>query len=378
MTLKKRLSTVNKKRKWATGLGSLLAAVWLLSCTGPVAATRSAGETVLPSATTSSPTPISSPTTEPTPTPSSLNCGDVGSLMFAREYSLYMACADGSAEQEIVPAESWLPDASYFLASFALSPDGEKVAVSGNPTDPDLTAGLFVIQLADGSVTQLHHAEGYVIHNVSWSPDGEYIGYVATPGYYDRLEVLHVESRTISQVATAESISGKANWVVNILSFDWSPRGTQIVYVAFLDGRPPEINGYIADVDCTSPDHICRGSKQRRLPWMNSWGTLTWAADGLSLSTGDTEYTEAIEISVLEIRRPSGELLRRVDLTDHLPGMRIVDGCKTPLSPDGNRIAFFMEGDDGGGLFVLNLSTLETTRVARRVNPVGIQWVPGK
>jgi Tol biopolymer transport system component len=297
--------------------------------------------------------------------------------MFAREYSLYMACADGSAEQEIVPAESWLPDASYFLRSFALSPDGEKVAVSGNPTDPDLTAGLFVIQLADGSVTQLHHAEGYVIDYVSWSPDGEYIGYMATPGYYDRLEVLHVESRTISQVATAESISGKANWVVNILSFDWSPRGTQIVYVAFLDGRPPEVNGYIADIDCTSSDHICKGSNQQMLPWEKA-PPLTWTPDGLSLSTGYAEYAETPEVSILEIRRLSGELLRRIDLTDLLPGMQIAYGSETALSPDGNRIAFFMEGDKGGGLFVLNLSTLETTRVARRVNPVGIQWVPGK
>jgi Tol biopolymer transport system component len=392
MVYKKSLSTVNDKRKWATGLGSLLAAIWLLSCTGPVTATRSAGETVLPSATpTSLPMPgnertpttlVGSPTAEPTPTPTPtstpLNCGGVGSLMFARGGSLYLACADGSAEQEIVSKESWLP-ASRFLRGLALSPSGENVAVlEKNKAGEDAVWRLLLIELANGSVTEIHRFTSYVPSPVSWSPDGEYVGYAASDSYQDWLEVLHVESQTISQVATAESVSGRADRVVDILSFDWSPEGTQVAYVALIDGvysQRPTVNGYVANIDCASPSYTCTVSNQRVLPWVNSWRTLKWAPDGTSLSTG---YVENHETSVIELRRPEGELLQRIDLSDLFPEMQIVDSGKPTISPGGSHIAFLMRGDNGIELFVLNLDTQDIVGIAQNVDPVDVQWVPSK
>lgn len=385
--------------KWISVLGSLLAAMWLLSCTAQVAPPTSIDEALLPSATyTSSPvpdptptptgkqptaTPVSSPTAEPEPTatlPPPLDCGEAGALMFAsgaRGNDLYMACADGSAEQMIVPEESWLPDDTYFRG-FALSPDAERVVVSANRgffDDP--VSDLFVIHLDDGSVAHLYHTTDYAIGNLmSWSPDGEYVGYAASDGYFDWLEVLHVESQTISHVATAESISGEAKRVVNVLSFDWSPKGTEIAYVAFLGGTPPDIKGYIADIDCASANHTCRGSNQRVLPWVNSWRTLTWAPDGASLSMWG--YIETHQTHVLEIRRPGGELLQRIDLTDRFSQRQIESNSKTALSPDGNRIAIFLQGEDSIELFVLDLNTLEATRVSNRVNPANVQWFPGE
>lgn len=339
-------------------------------------ATNTPTATVNPTAT-ATPTATRTPTVTRTPRPTpqfsapSLDCGEAGSLIFSRGYNIYLTCADGSAEQEIVPEEVWLPDWQH-LRDFDLSPDGQKLAVSMYAKSyisesVDFEFGILTIDLTHGTIKEIYRTEDYVIDSISWSPDGNYIGYVANENYNSWIEVLHPKDRIISQVVTAEAITSQADRVVNMDDFDWSPDGARIAYatwVWYIDIAYGEYNGYIASIDCSPTTHHCTGYHQQQLDWVDSLRALAWSPDGRYLSTG---YVDNAGASVIEIRTAEGWLHQRIDLGEYLPEMEISVG-KPTLSPDGDRIVFVMDKD----LFVMDLTTLEVIKAASRSSDA--QW----
>jgi WD40 repeat protein len=300
-------------------------------------------------------TPVNSPTPPP--------C-DAGFLMYAdNENILYRACADGSSVQELMSLMPWSHD-SLILHFAVLSPDGSKLVDPGRP--------FTFIDLVSQETYTSFELEGRQGYSVDWSPDGEYIVYARIGDECGVIDVVHVETQTVSNLPVVTDIGTR--YIGNDISIDWSPDGKMLSYVFFVAGEgdtSPSINGYIANINCDSTEHTCELLNETRLEWVNSWRTLTWTPDSQSLVTG---YTPSPFYSIIEMFNVSDGSLQRIEL-DLPDELEIVDYYKAEMSPDGNRIAFFAVGN-GIYLHVLDMRTMAITEIAYDVNPATVVWLP--
>ncbi|KPJ59618.1 MAG: hypothetical protein AMJ46_10385 [Latescibacteria bacterium DG_63] len=155
------------------------------------------------------------------------------------------------------------------LSSPALSRDGTRLAVSGQ--DPSGRSDLFVVSLADSSVTRLTD-DFYDDRDPDWSPDGKWIAFSSDrcPGGEEgryRLFAISLDTREIVEL-TWGGLSEKSSDT----GPRWSPSGEHIAFVSDRGGVPDA--------------HILDLRNRSVAPITNSMaGVLTpsWAADGESL-----------------------------------------------------------------------------------------------
>jgi hypothetical protein len=274
--------------KWTPALGSLLAAMWLLSCTDQVASPTSIDETILPSATyTSSPVPGPTPTPtgeQPTATPvSNPTPGDCdgGYLYFATasdrletqpQDAIYLMCSDGSFSQKVVSKEKTIPE-QQFLVSLDASLDGRRLAFS--TVDRQYTNGhVYLVDLSDHNVQEIYAAD-YGITDLSWSADGEYLGYTTYEhggGSRGAIEVLHIGTLTRSRMVTERSLSNE-EYAFTLSRFRWSPDGGLVLYTGDLAGVYQALlipQGFIAEISCDPNTHECSFGDPTELGWFDN------------------------------------------------------------------------------------------------------------
>jgi serine/threonine-protein kinase len=153
----------------------------------------------------------------------------------------------------------------------ALSPDGERIAYTSDPSPPGRGGGTTVLGIANVhgvvAASLATWPPGYV-EAFSWSPDGRSIVVMVANSDGSGIDVVPVDGRGMRRVA---SLQGE---VADAMTF--SPDGT---WVAFhLGGRTPAVFAVRADGSSVAPASI-----------VNATALLAWTADGRLLFTRERQ-----------------------------------------------------------------------------------------
>ena len=208
-----------------------------------------------------------------------------------RNEEVYVMDADGSNQRQLThhPAYDGFPD---------WSPDGAQIAfVSDRDGDPN----IYVMDADGGNVTQITHLKW--TGSPMWSPNGKYIGFQASFDQQDQ------------QVYVMDADGGN-RWRVSdplpnrVMSFEgWSPDGTQILYMGFLDGLVKDSIVIIATLSLKKRKAV--EHEQVPIPKIDSQ-TAAWGADGKSVLISLRRAGEKWDIYRFNL--PDGRLTQ---LTNH-------------------------------------------------------------
>jgi Tol biopolymer transport system component len=306
---------------------------------------------------------------------------------FEPKDGLYIACADGSFFQQIVSDTTFFPNGQR-LGRFAISPDGQQLALSIHHTSPasPRRSSIQFLDLGSFSLTEVYSTDSS-ISVLDWSADGEYIGYLVFNEHHDDLEILHLDTLTTSRVmkgdleSDEEYYSGLVDWEIEdfrLLDLDWSPDGEHILYVVVLLG--PQVGatpGQIADITCSSQTHVCTIDNKQLLNWGNLRG-MAWAPDMSAIVAARGIWETGDQF--LEFRQIDGRLLRQIDLTTSFPGAALSFVEDIALSPEGGRVAFIAREDAGPeDVYVLRLGDLTLTNLTEKFGNTSasqVEWLP--
>jgi Tol biopolymer transport system component len=299
-----------------------------------------------------------------------------GTTRGSNQFSLVHGCItynDGSQIRAVDPDHpsnriSLRP--SRGLMWMTWSRDGSRLLVIEGTDSGVAHEDLYVVK-ADDTEIRLTSDGGST--GGSFSPDGKSVAFTrANEGLY----VVDAEGGTPQLIAK----SYRAWWLE---SPAWSPDGSRIAYMVYLEGGPFGLTYEIwtVNADGTNPRQLvdlgdCGGG--------GCSGGLTWSPDGSMLafqSMRDSLTTRTVAIYVVHA---DGSGLRRINS----------DGRQPSWSPDGSRLAFVRFPKDqgigepwGGELFTIspdgsNLTLLvEGVGVVRQVTgftprPSGLAWNP--
>jgi Tol biopolymer transport system component len=127
-------------------------------------------------------------------------------------------------------------DHGYYNTTPVMSPDGEKIAFF---SDRDGLVDIYVMSALDGKVIRRlvsgHRSNRYEsLHfmnsNVTFSPDGKYVAFVAKSKGHDTVFIMDAESGEIRKKITNFDVGGMA-------APHWSPLGDKIILSATYDGQ---------------------------------------------------------------------------------------------------------------------------------------------
>jgi len=219
------------------------------------------------------------------------------------------------------------------VTAMAWSRDGSRLLLN-QQTDFGIARDDLYVMRADGSRTRLTSDGGST--GGSLSPDGSKVVFARAD---DGLYVVGAAGGTPQLIAK----SYLAWWLE---SPAWSPDGSRIAYMVYLEGgRPPTYEIWTVNPDGTDPRLLvdlgeCGGG--------GCSGDLVWSPDGSTLAFnsrgGSPTWTHAIYV----VHADGSGLHRMND-----------DGRQPSWSPDGSRIAFYQEGE----LFTMALDGSDVTSV---------------
>lgn len=137
----------------------------------------------------------------------------------------------------------------------AVSPDGEWVAYSVGTTNVDKdesSTDLFMVNWDGSSRIQLTHTEDSGESNPRFSPDGQYLAFIAarTDGKSEESD----DPKALSQVWLLNRSGGEAQRLTQmpggVSGFEWSPDSTRLVIVSFDPEEKPD-----KDAETDGPSH---------------------------------------------------------------------------------------------------------------------------
>jgi TolB protein len=159
----------------------------------------------------------------------------------ALDMRLYSVFPDGSALIDLTPTNWNTPETSRIVFYTALSPDGTQIAFTAKYIE---AFDLYVIN-TDGSHLQQLTDDLRLESNFQWSPDGTQIVFV---GDEDRFDDVPMDVFVINADGTGERNLTETSEALENLPH-WSPDGTQIV---FQSSQGNESNICFVNVDGTN------------------------------------------------------------------------------------------------------------------------------
>ena len=109
-----------------------------------------------------------------------------------------------------------LKDASKFINSSSLSPDGKRVAF-------DARGDVWTVPAKTGITKNLTHTSGMHERNVNWSPDGQYIAYVSDKTGEDEIYIQ-------KQDGSADPVQITKNADTYKYAMSWSPDSKKLLW----------------------------------------------------------------------------------------------------------------------------------------------------
>ncbi len=117
-------------------------------------------------------------------------------------------------------------DASKLINSYAISPDGKRLAFDGR-------GDVFTVPAKNGITRNLTQSPGVHDRNVEWSPDGKYISYISDRTGEDEIFIQDQEGTIPAIEITSNSHNYKynPNWSPDSKKLLWSDRMQRLQYV---------------------------------------------------------------------------------------------------------------------------------------------------
>ncbi len=317
---------------------------------------------------TSSPQPSATPTMTITPTPTTFRC-DTETLLFQAsrpQSGLYLICVDGSAVEQVfqVQEPSVISDFGMGM-SFAVTVDGKRLAFASYSGWGERST-IHILDLRGGELVTLD-STNQPLGKLSWSADGEYLGYGKEEIYEpDILEIVHLDTLTKSlAVITDETLPGRDQ---GLYDFDWSPVGGKALYIiSHHYQQTAKYYAYLAEIDCDPLTHQCRLESQQRFNWPHlRVFRMSWSHDASLIIVSGYDHTS--DEYLIEIRRPGGELVRQINLTTSFPGIAPSVLHDVVLSPDGQFLAFVGRDESAlsyGDIFVIDIDGMNLTNLTK-------------
>ena len=226
-----------------------------------------------------------------------------------------------------------LTENTYFDNFPTVSPDGTKIAFSSGPRHFAFGHGeererIVIHTVSTGKSMEIVVPRGVqaIPHPLKWSPDGEYIAFVART--YIR------ESRlwgNIVYVVGADG-SGLTSITQAASGSAWHPDGERIAAVVPLGENREVVALFTFDTDGSDPVFISNNLPEpwdQRGPWM---GDLSWSPDSTELLLKDHGYVVPLDGSAPTYYGPP----KYVGLSENQQLSSILDSS---WSPDGSKIA---------------------------------------
>lgn len=121
--------------------------------------------------------------------------------------------------EELATSFAWKP--GTHLLAYGLEAPENYFSFTGVSPDASPLHGVMGFDAGTGRTVELVKPErGYALHNIQWSPDGQYLGFD---------ELVYIEGRGLFGYYDFESGTYVA-WDETIGNYAWHPRGSQIIY----------------------------------------------------------------------------------------------------------------------------------------------------
>jgi Tol biopolymer transport system component len=228
------------------------------------------------------------------------------------------------------------------------SPDGNKIAfMSTEDGKPE----IYVINADGTDKKQLTNTKpvddffGLQYPNYpSWSPDGKKIVYVSRPQPDHKTPELYViDTDGTNPTRLTQSKVVPDSWIiVGLGPVAWSPDGKKIVYAAIKDDR---LGIHVINADGTNPVSLATANGS----------CASWSPDGKRIVFMSQEAGD----------KPSGIRLMDADGSNliALPNKKATAQVNPSWLPDGKKIALSADGEEGPGIYTMNVDGTQPTRI---------------
>jgi dipeptidyl aminopeptidase/acylaminoacyl peptidase len=252
------------------------------------------------------------------------------------------------------------------------SPEGLRLAFLSRRDGP---TQIYIANASGSSAQPLASSTG--VEFFRWSPDGKYIGIVKqVPVAAERAAQIAAgfDARVAGQdirnsgILLLDASSGSTRWLKtprHVLTFDWSPDGTKVVYSAQKSGRARErfaTDIYELQVNTGADSALVEQPGQDLFP--------CYSPDGNSVAfhsqVGSAAYFGPRQVGVV----PSGGGTIRY-VTESLDGDVFGGGSKIWWSPDSSRIVFGAGKSTKDYLYSLNVRTGQSTKLLEQLSGTG-------
>jgi Tol biopolymer transport system component len=232
---------------------------------------------------------------------------------------------------------------------FSFSPDGDRLVYASKGSQPEVSEwmGIYIVEIHSGSTVTLTSQAGY-LKNPVWSPDGDWIAYLARDQDSDVYDLYVIDDSG----SESRKINGEFTVYKQRTSISWAPDSKSIATTCVVDGN---IDICIFPIDGTAPVRLTSSSNDEENP--------SWSPDGRSIAY--VSYQTIKNGLCVNFYTINVDDLSTTQLTDFPPFDRLYSTPPPSWSPNGDYLAVVSQQgiNDRQAILLINLNTNEIVQL---------------